>query len=87
MIEIHRAAARYLQMNALELTIRQADAAISDVEKEIDDAEARRAELRRVKRDALEEMRKAALDEGQLPLPLLDDLPHNLSIVRTGAIA
>lgn len=87
MIDIHRAAARYLQINALELTIRQTEDAIGEVEKEIADAEERRSELRRVKRDALDEIRKAALDEGQLPLPLLDDLHHNLSVVRTGAIA
>lgn len=87
MIDIRRAAARYLQINALELTIRQAETAIGEVEKEIEDAETRRTELRRVKRDALEEIRKAALDEGQLPLPLLDDVHHHLSIVRTGAIS
>lgn len=85
MIDIHRAAARYLQINALELTMRQAEDAIGQVEKEIEDAESRRTELRKVKRDALEEIRKAALDEGQLPL--FDDLKHELSIVRTGAIA
>lgn len=85
MITRDRAAARYLQINALELTIRQTEDAIGQVEKEIDDAETRRTELRKVKRDALEEIRKAALDEGQLPL--FDDLQHHLSIVRTGAIA
>lgn len=87
MITRDRAAARYLQINALELTIRQAEDAIGQVEKEIQDAEERRSELRRVKRDALEEIRKAALDEGQLPLPLEQDLQHHLSLVRTGAIA
>jgi hypothetical protein len=68
MISIDRAARRYLQIAAFEETVRLTEAAILDVEKEIEEAEARRAELRRTKRDALEDIRKAARDEGQLPL-------------------
>lgn len=82
MISIDRAARRYLQIAALEQTVRQTEDAIGAVEKEIEDAESRRTELRSVKRDALEEMRKAAVDEGQLPL--FDDLSHALSVARVG---
>lgn len=83
MIEKERAARRFLQIAALEETVRITEAAIVDVEREIAEAEERRSELRRTKRDALEDIRRAARDEGQVPL-LPFDLDAALSVARVG---
>lgn len=85
MITPDRAARRYLQINELEATVRTTEEAIDQVQKEIDDAQERLADLRREKRQLLEHIRTAARDEGQLPL--FDDFPHALSVCPTGATA
>lgn len=85
MITVDKAARRYLQINALETAVRTTEAAVDQVQKEIDDAQERLADLRRQKRQLLEEIRLAARDEGQLPL--FDDFHHALSVCATGATA
>lgn len=63
-----RAIRRYLQIAAIEATVRLTEASIEEVQKEIGDAEDRLGELRKTKSELLKEMRAAARDEGQLPL-------------------
>ena len=82
MIAKDRAAWRFLQIAEFEESVRQTEAAILDVQKELDDATSRLAELKRSKREALEDIRRAARDEGQIPLAF--DLEHALSIARIG---
>jgi hypothetical protein len=83
MIEKDRAARRFLQIAEFEETVRRIESAIEDVQKEIDGATERLSNLRREKRAALEDMRRAARDEGQMPL-LPFDIDHALSVARIG---
>jgi hypothetical protein len=55
------------------------------VQKEIDGAQERLADLRRAKNQLLKDIRAAARDEGQLPL--FEDFSHALSVCPTGATA
>lgn len=81
MISVDVACRRYLQMHELESTVRLTEASILEVQKEMDDAEERLSELRKVKSDLLKEMRAAARDEGQLPL---FDVATRLSTAKAG---
>lgn len=83
MIEKDRAARRFLQIAEFEETVRRAEAAMLKVQKEIDDATSRLSDLKREKREALEDIRRAARDEGQMPL-LPFDIDHALSVARVG---
>jgi dsDNA-specific endonuclease/ATPase MutS2 len=63
-----RAVRRYLQIRAIEETVKKLELSIEGVQKEIDDADERLKELRKQKSELLKSMREAANDEGQLPL-------------------
>lgn len=82
MIAKDRAASRFLQIAELEESVRRIEAAIPKVEHEIQEARERLSALRREKTEALDNIRQAARDEGQLPLHF--DLDHALSIARIG---
>jgi len=82
MIAKDRAASRFLQIADLEDTIRRAERGLEELNKELDDVKSRRDELLRVKRDALDDIRQAARDQGQLPL--FADLDHALSVAAVG---
>lgn len=81
MISVDVALRRYLQIHEIETTIRLTEGSILEVQKEIDEAEQRLGELRKVKSDLLKDMRAAARDEGQLPL---FDVNEKLSRARAG---
>lgn len=74
-----RAVRRFLQIAALEDSVKLTESAIDDVQKELADAEDRLGDLRKQKSDLMKEMRAAASDEGQLPL--FDNLPELLTDV------
>lgn len=63
-----RAIRRYLQIQAIEVTLEGVEGGIDQVQREIADAEDRLGELRKQKSELVKEMRAAARDEGQLPL-------------------
>lgn len=77
MTKQERAVRRYLQIAAIEQTVRLTEASIDEVQKEIADAEDRLGELRKTKSELMKEMRAAARDEGQLPL--FDDIDAELT--------
>lgn len=81
MISVDVACRRYLQVHALEESVRLCERSIHDVQKEVDDAEERLSELRKTKSELLKEMRAAAADEGQLPL---FDVTAQLSTAKAG---
>lgn len=63
-----RAVKRYLQIQAIEVTVEAVEGSIDEVQKEIEEAEERLGELRKQKTELMKQMREAARDEGQLPL-------------------
>lgn len=88
MMTVELAAARYLQIKALEDATRETEKAIADTQKEIDDATERLHELQKTKRSLLKDMREAAADESQLPIPFDPvDVRMRLSVVRAAGQA
>lgn len=81
MMTVDTACRRYLQIHALERTVRLTEESIEQVQKEIDEAGERLSELRSTKSKMLKEIREAARDEGQLPL---FDVPATLSVTKAG---
>lgn len=68
MISVDRAARRYIQIQAIEASIRLVEGSIEDVQKEVDDAAERLKELRKEKAELMKQLRATARDEGELPL-------------------
>lgn len=83
MIAKDRAAWRFLQIAELEESVRRIEAAIPKVERELQEVRERLSALRREKNEALDTIRQAARDEGQMPLDF--DIDHALSVARVGA--
>lgn len=67
-MNFNRAAARFVQIAEIEQTLQTTEQSIAGVQHEIDQAEERLHELRKVKNELLRDLRTAARDEGELPL-------------------